>query len=124
MRDYYVYILKCSDGSTYTGVTNDYQRRLYEHQSGCDPRSYTYSRRPVQLAYVGIFGDINEAISWEKRVKRWSRKKKEALIRGDFEALPELSRNMYCKRIDAGIATLCKKILTLLLSSSRNENLS
>ncbi|MEI8229616.1 MAG: GIY-YIG nuclease family protein [Candidatus Peregrinibacteria bacterium] len=91
MKDYYVYILLCADNSYYTGVTNDYQRRLYEHQSGCDPTCYTFRRRPVRLVYVGIFGDINEAISWEKRVKRWSRKKKEAIIRGDFEALPKLS---------------------------------
>ncbi|MEI8230487.1 MAG: GIY-YIG nuclease family protein [Candidatus Peregrinibacteria bacterium] len=92
MKDYYVYILLCADGSYYTGVTNDYERRVAEHQSGSDPKSYTHRRRPVKLVYVGIFGDINEAISWEKRVKGWTRRKKEALIRRDFEALPSLSQ--------------------------------
>ncbi|MEI8230302.1 MAG: GIY-YIG nuclease family protein [Candidatus Peregrinibacteria bacterium] len=91
MKDYYVYILLCADGSYYTGVTNDYERRVGEHQAGADPKSYTHRRRPVQLVYVGIFGDINEAISWEKRVKRWSRRKKEALISQDWNQLPALS---------------------------------
>jgi len=103
MNEYYVYILRCADGSFYTGVTNDYQHRLWQHQEGIDSNCYTYKRRPVELVYVGIFGDINEAIVWDpttplwgsagqgKKVKRWSRKKKEALIRRDFEALPALS---------------------------------
>jgi len=92
MRECFVYILRCSDGSFYTGVTNDYQHRLWQHQEGIDAHCYTYKRRPVELVYVGIFGDINEAISWEKKVKRWSRRKKEALIRHDFMALSVLSK--------------------------------
>ncbi|MDD5751524.1 MAG: GIY-YIG nuclease family protein [Candidatus Peribacteraceae bacterium] len=92
VRDYFVYILRCADGSYYTGVTNDYQRRLWQHQEGIDPQCYTYKRRPVELVYVGIFGNINEAISWEKKVKRWGRKKKEALIRREFERLPALAK--------------------------------
>jgi putative endonuclease len=91
MKEYFVYMLRCSDGSYYTGVSNDYQSRLNDHQQGIDTKSYTYKRRPVKLAYLATFTDIYEAIAWEKRVKRWSRKKKEALIRGEFERLPELS---------------------------------
>ena len=85
-------MLECADGSYYTGVTNDYEGRLNDHQSGRDPKSYTFKKRPVKLVYLSEFGDINEAISWEKRVKRWSRKKKEALIQGKFDVLPELSK--------------------------------
>ena len=92
MNEYFVYILRCSDDSLYAGVTNDYLHRLWQHREGIDPHCYTYKRRPVELAYVGIFGDINEAISWEKRVKRWSRRKKEALIRGDDASLKKFSK--------------------------------
>ncbi|OGJ72586.1 hypothetical protein A2454_01005 [Candidatus Peribacteria bacterium RIFOXYC2_FULL_55_14] len=93
MRSYYVYILRCRDGSYYTGVTNDYKMRVYQHQSGVDTSCYTYKRRPVKLVYLAEFGDINEAIAWEKQVKKWSRRKKEALINSQYEDLPTLSRN-------------------------------
>ena len=91
MRKYYVYILLCADGSYYTGITSDYEARLDSHQRGDDPKSYTFKRRPVKIVYLSDFSDIHDAISWEKHVKRWSRNKKEALIRGEWEKLPELS---------------------------------
>lgn len=91
MNEYYVYILRCADNSYYTGVTNDLEKRVWEHQEGFDTKSYTHKRRPVVLVYTGIFGDINEAISWEKRVKRWSRRKKEALIQRNWDSLTQLS---------------------------------
>lgn len=92
MKQYYVYILQCNDDTYYTGVTNNIERRMEEHQLGKDPDSYVASRRPVRLVYSCPFANVVQAIAWEKKVKDWSRKKKEALIRGDFEALPELSR--------------------------------
>lgn len=92
IREYYVYILHCRDGSYYTGVTNNYELRFSQHQEGLDPSCYTCSRRPVKLVYVAAFGDVNEAIAWEKKVKRWSRKKKEALIQREYERLPFLSK--------------------------------
>jgi putative endonuclease len=104
MRNYYVYILRCSDRSYYTGVTNSYERRLMEHQTGLNPTCYTFKRRPVTLMYTAWFTDIYEAIHWEKVVKGWSRKKKEALIQGDFKRIDELSRNMYARRIHGTIA--------------------
>jgi len=91
MRSYYVYILCCRDGSYYTGVTNDYEHRIGQHQRGNDPRAYTFTRRPVKLVYLSTFGDIREAIAWEKKLKRWSRRKKEALIMGDYDELPGLA---------------------------------
>ncbi|MBM3228017.1 GIY-YIG nuclease family protein [Candidatus Peribacteria bacterium] len=91
MRTYDVYIVRCSDGSYYTGITNDVERRIGEHNAGVDPKSYTFRRRPVRLVYVADFWDVNQAIAWEKIVKRWSRTKKEALIRGEYERLPELA---------------------------------
>lgn len=91
MKSYYVYILKCSDGSYYTGVTNNLERRLAEHQSGAVPGSYTHVRRPVDLVFYEEFNEVNNAILMEKRIKGWSRKKKEALINEDFEELVRLS---------------------------------
>ena len=86
-----VYIVNCKDDSFYTGVTNNVERRIVEHNSGLDKKSYTYSRRPVKLVYSQEFSDPNEAIRFEKQVKGWSRAKKEALIEGNFEKLVRLS---------------------------------
>lgn len=91
MKTYYVYILLCSDNSYYTGITNNIDKRLVEHNNSLDKKSYTFSRRPVKVVYKESFQDPNDAIVWEKRIKGWSRKKKEALINGDFEKLKFLS---------------------------------
>ena len=85
--------MQCSDNSYYTGVTNNIDRRITEHNNSMDKTSYTYSRRPVKLIYKETFQNPNDAITWEKRIKGWSRKKKEALIKGDFEELKKLSNN-------------------------------
>ena len=76
MKYYYVYILKCNDDSYYTGVTNDIEKRLGEHNSDHSVTAYTYKRRPVQLVYCQQFNDIKQAIELEKQIKGWSRKKK------------------------------------------------
>jgi len=91
MRQYFVYILKCADGSYYTGVTNDVDRRFDEHQSGYHPKAYTFKRRPLELVFYIDFPDPMQAIDFEKQVKGWSRKKKEAIICGDWERLRELA---------------------------------
>ena len=88
---YYVYILECSDSSFYTGITNDIDRRLEEHNHGENENSYTHNRRPVKLKFVEEFLDVNQAIAWEKQIKGWSRAKKKALIAGDPDKIIELS---------------------------------
>ena len=90
---YYVYILKCSDNSYYTGVTNNVDRRLQEHSDGIDPKCYTFSRRPLDVVLIESYQFIKDAITREKQIKRWSRKKKEALIDGDMKELKSLSKN-------------------------------
>jgi len=95
MKQYFVYILLCSDNSYYTGVTNNLERRLYEHENGIDPKSYTYKRRPLKLVFHEDFNDIKQAIAFEKRVKGWKRSKKEAIINGDWHLLPELSKRSH-----------------------------
>lgn len=94
-HQYFVYLLRCSDNTYYTGVTNDVYRRLAEHQSGDDIHSYTYKRRPVQLVFFAEFSDINSAIEKEKQIKKWSKAKKEALINEKFELLPGLSKKNF-----------------------------
>ena len=93
-KTYFVYILKCSDGSYYTGVTNNFDRRFEEHQSGINPGCYTYTRRPVELVFVYQFKYVDKVIAFEKQVKGWSRKKKEAIIGGNWETLKELAECM------------------------------
>ena len=88
----WLYIVKCADGSYYTGTTRTtLELRLAEHDSGHFD-GYTATRRPVTLAYSQWFEQITDAIAAERQVKGWSRAKKEALIRGDFEGLRLLSR--------------------------------
>jgi len=91
IKDYFVYIVECKDGSYYTGVTSDLEKRINEHKSGIF-KGYTSSRLPVKLVYSNRFININEAINAEKQIKGWSRAKKEALIIGDYDLLKLLSR--------------------------------
>jgi len=88
----YMYILECSDGSYYTGSTNDLERRLEQHQNG-EGANHTKKHLPVKLVYFEEFQRIDEAFYREKQVQGWSRKKKEALINGRFDKLSDLSKN-------------------------------
>ncbi|RYY98929.1 MAG: GIY-YIG nuclease family protein [Chitinophagaceae bacterium] len=90
-HEYCVYILACSDGAYYTGITNDMERRLEEHSEGSVRECFTYSRRPVLLKYVERFNDVEAAIRREKQLKGWSRAKKEALMQNDPDRLRALS---------------------------------
>ncbi len=95
MKLSFVYIIKCSDGIYYTGITSNLEKRIFEHKSGKHPGSYTFSRRPLSLVFFCEFTDINLAIEKEKQIKKWSRAKKEALIKGDFLALPNLTKKKF-----------------------------
>ena len=88
---YYFYIVRCSDNSLYCGQTNDLERRIKEHNSG-NSRSATYTklRRPVTLAYSESFKTIQESMKREWQVKKWTKVKKETLIKGDLDRLRKL----------------------------------
>ena len=86
----YMYILECSDGSYYTGSTNDLERRLEQHQNG-EGANHTKKHLPVKLLYYEEFQRIDEAFYREKQVQGWNRKKKEALINGNPGLLPQLA---------------------------------
>ena len=85
------YMLRCADGSYYVGHTDNLEQRLAAHQSG-KIRGYTSSRRPVELVWSDVFRSRDEAWQRERQLMGWSRRKKEALIRGDWDGLQELSR--------------------------------
>lgn len=86
----YMYILLCSDGSYYTGSTNNLKLRLQQHQNG-EGANHTKKRLPVKLVYYEEYQRIDLAFYREKQVQGWSRKKKEALINETPELLPELA---------------------------------
>lgn len=88
----YMYILECADGSYYTGSTRYLELRVLQHQNG-EGANHTKKRLPVKLVYFEEFDRIDEAFYREKQVQGWSRRKKEALINGQHEKLPMLSRN-------------------------------
>ncbi|WP_298147335.1 GIY-YIG nuclease family protein [Flavobacterium sp.] len=88
----YMYILKCRDGSYYVGSTFDLELRLNQHQCG-EGANHTRKRLPVELVYYEEFDRIDEAYYREKQVQKWRREKKEALINGLHDNLPELARN-------------------------------
>ena len=97
MKIYSVYILKCLDGSYYTGISSNLEQRLIDHNNGTRPSSYTYTRRTVTLVYYAEFTEPEAAIEVEKQIKKWSRAKKEALITGDYLALIDLAKKKFQK---------------------------
>lgn len=95
MKNYYVYIIRCSDGTYYTGMTSQLEIRINQHIEGKYTDSYTYSRRPLEFVFYTEFREVQDAISWEKRIKKWSVAKKEALIYNEYEKLPNLAKKKF-----------------------------
>jgi putative endonuclease len=99
MKKGWMYILECADGSYYTGSTNNLELRLLQHQSG-EGANHTRKRLPVQLVYFEEFQFVHEAFYREKQVQGWSRKKKEALMKGmtaELKKLAECMNETHCK---------------------------
>jgi tRNA(Arg) A34 adenosine deaminase TadA/predicted GIY-YIG superfamily endonuclease len=90
--NFWTYILQCSDGSYYTGHTDALEYPIAEHEQGAIPGCHTKARRPVQLVFSQEFGSREEAFLAERQIKGWRREKKEALIAGRLDLLPELAR--------------------------------
>ena len=93
---FFAYILRCSDGSYYAGHPEDLEARVAAHQSGLIG-GYTQKRRPVVIVWNQEFPDRDQAFTAERQIKGWSRAKKEALIRGDWEGLQFLSRKLFVR---------------------------
>ncbi len=88
----YMYILRCANGQYYTGSTNNIGRRIAQHLNG-EGSNFSYKHLPFELVYTEEFQTIDDAFNREKQIQKWSRVKKEALIRGDFEELKRFARN-------------------------------
>ena len=84
---FWAYILKCADGSYYTGHTDDLDLRIAQHHDGHFVDCYTRSRRPLELAWAGDFPTRIEALETERRIKTWSRAKKQTLMASDWDRL-------------------------------------
>ncbi len=94
MQQFYVYMLRCSNGLYYVGHTDDIYRRLDQHMTP-GLNSYVSQRLPFELVFVESFDSRAEAFEAEFRIKRWSRKKKEALIERNWEKLPLLAKKRF-----------------------------
>jgi predicted GIY-YIG superfamily endonuclease len=88
---FWIYILCCADSSYYTGHTDNLEQRIGEHQNGlCG--GYTASRLPVELVFSQECTTREEALTAERQIKGWSRKKKEAMMRGDWTEVSRLAK--------------------------------
>jgi putative endonuclease len=90
---FWVYILRCADGSYYTGHTDNLEKRIGEHTTGTIVSCYTFKRRPIELVFSQEFTTREEALSSEQQIKGWSRKKKEAMMRGDWAEVSRLAKS-------------------------------
>ena len=88
---FWVYILHCADGSYYTGHTDNLEKRIAEHHTG-EYKCYTSTRRPLTLVLSEDFPTREDALVSERQIKGWSRKKKEAMIRGDWAEVSKLAK--------------------------------
>lgn len=93
MKPFWVYIVRCADGSYYTGHTDNLEHRMAQHVSGAIPSCYTFKRRPVMLAFSQPCATREESLAAEQQIKGWGRKKKEAMMRGDWIEVSRLARS-------------------------------
>ena len=89
---FWVYILRCNDNSYYTGHTDNLEYRIAQHKSG-DCAGYTATRLPVELIWSQECFTREEALSAERQIKGWGRKKKEAMMRGDWDEVSRLAKS-------------------------------
>ena len=90
---FWVYMLRCADGSFYTGHTDDLDRRIGQHHCG-EYAGYTRLRRPVTVVFVQDFESRDGALAMELRIKGWTRRKKAALAAGDWAGLRRHARGL------------------------------
>ena len=93
----WVYILRCADNSYYTGHTDNLEERIAKHKAG-ETEGYTSTRLPVRLVFSEQFPTREEALTCERQIKGWGRKKKAALMRGDWAEVSRLARRGHPSR--------------------------
>ena len=89
---FFAYLLRCNDSSFYAGHTDNLELRIAQHRSGV-MGGYTAKRLPIELVWSGTFETREEALAAERKIKGWSRAKKQALINGDWELVSKLAKN-------------------------------
>jgi len=94
---FWIYILHCADNSYYTGHTDNLEERIAKHKAG-EIEGYTSARLPVRLVFSEQFPTREEALTCERQIKGWGRKKKEPLMRGDWAELSRLARRGHPSR--------------------------
>jgi putative endonuclease len=94
---FWIYIVRCADGSYYTGHTDNLEKRLAQHFDRGYGK-YVSTRLPISLVFSEEFNTLEEALACERQIKGWSRKKKEALIRGDRAEISKFARKRYVKK--------------------------
>ena len=87
---FWTYMLRCADDSYYVGHSDNLENRVAEHATGV-PTCYTTNRRPVTLMWSQEFATREEALAAERQIKGWNRKKKQALIDGDWKEIQRLA---------------------------------
>ena len=92
MKYFYVYMLRCADGSFYVGITSNLEQRLGQHQFGLDERCYTFKRRPLECVHVSDFANFDDAVRWEKHLKGWCRAKKLAFINSEWPKIRQMAK--------------------------------
>ncbi len=97
---FHAYLLRCSDGSFYAGHSDTLEQRIAQHDQG-SADGYTRDRRPVVLEWCAEFSTREEALAAERQIKGWSRAKKQALIRGDWDGVSMLARRSPVLRDEA-----------------------
>ena len=90
---FWMYMLRCSDGSYYVGHTDNLPARIAAHERGIFRSCYTFDRRPLALVFAQDFPTREEALAMERRVKGWSRAKKAALINRDWARIAVLAKS-------------------------------
>jgi predicted GIY-YIG superfamily endonuclease len=88
---FWVYMLQCADRSFYVGHTDELEKRVLQHERA-ECGGYTSTRRPVRVVFTQEFASREEALATELQIKGWSRKKKEALVQGDWVEMSRLAQ--------------------------------
>ena len=94
MQAFCVYILRCRNGSYYVGHTSNLEKRISEHKFE-SYSGYTKKLLPVELVFSHVFSTRHQAFVAERQIKGWNRKKKEALIKGDWKTLQQLAKKEF-----------------------------
>lgn len=123
MKPFWVYILRCNDGSYYSGHTDNLEVRISQHQTG-ESDGYTPTRRPVNLLWSQECATREEALAAELQIKGWSRKKKEAMMRGDWAEVSRLacSKSIHAHSTSSGQALMGSAQTDLQAASHDNQN--